>query len=154
MKTKQFATVVLTTCVLWFTAREAQAFYNPSTGRWLSRDPIEEKGGKNLYGLTRNDGVNLVDVFGLKKGDGKAGFGAIAPSFAVANLGEDPEDLLDYPIVFSHELGHVLRDGGHDNSDRSNLMAEYGIRIPGADKLTPTECDRMRKFRLLKDISK
>lgn len=27
--------------------REAQAFYNPSTGRSLSRDPIEERGGMN-----------------------------------------------------------------------------------------------------------
>ena len=26
-----------------------QCFYNPSTGRWLSRDPIEESGGDNVY---------------------------------------------------------------------------------------------------------
>jgi hypothetical protein len=26
----------------------AQAFYNPDTGRWLSRDPIEERGGRKL----------------------------------------------------------------------------------------------------------
>src|SRR6266487_1220596 len=24
-------------------------YYNPSTGRWLSRDPIAERGGPNLY---------------------------------------------------------------------------------------------------------
>jgi len=28
---------------------DALAFYNPTTGRWLNRDPIGEKGGKNLY---------------------------------------------------------------------------------------------------------
>jgi RHS repeat-associated protein len=34
------------------------------TGRWLSRDPIGEEGGLNLYGMVGNDGVNYVDVLG------------------------------------------------------------------------------------------
>ncbi len=46
-------------------AREAQAFYNPSTGRWLSRDPIAEKGGKNLYGFVGNDSLDKIDKLGL-----------------------------------------------------------------------------------------
>ena len=32
-------------------------YYNPETGRWLSRDPIAEKGGFNLYGFILNVGV-------------------------------------------------------------------------------------------------
>lgn len=32
---------------------------------WLSRDPIEERGGLNLYGFVGNDGVNQVDYLGL-----------------------------------------------------------------------------------------
>ncbi len=40
-------------------------FYDPETGRWPSRDPIEEMGGLNLYGFTINDGVNWVDILGL-----------------------------------------------------------------------------------------
>jgi RHS repeat-associated protein len=39
--------------------------YNPSTGRWHSRDPLGEQGGANLYGFVNNDGVNSVDPFGL-----------------------------------------------------------------------------------------
>ncbi len=35
------------------------------TGRWLSRDPIGERGGVNLYGFVGNDGVNYVDRLGL-----------------------------------------------------------------------------------------
>ena len=46
-------------------AREAQAFYNPSTGRWLSRDPIGEHGGQNLYAFLGNNSVSCIDVFGL-----------------------------------------------------------------------------------------
>ena len=54
--------MVLTTCVAWLMAREAQAFYNPSTGRWLSRYPIEERGDLNLYGFVRNDGIGDVNA--------------------------------------------------------------------------------------------
>ncbi len=39
-------------------------YYNPSTGRWLSRDPIEERGGINLYGFVENAALNASDVLG------------------------------------------------------------------------------------------
>jgi RHS repeat-associated protein len=40
-------------------------FYDPVTGRWVSRDPIEEKGGINLYGFVVNDPINAFDPLGL-----------------------------------------------------------------------------------------
>ena len=40
-------------------------FYNPTDGRWPSRDPIEEEGGVNLYGMLGNDAVNRIDLLGL-----------------------------------------------------------------------------------------
>jgi len=43
--------------------------YSPSTGRWLSRDPIGERGGLNLYAYVFNDPVNEVDPYGLAIGD-------------------------------------------------------------------------------------
>ena len=39
-------------------------YYDPKHGRWLSRDPIGEAGGVNLYGFVGNDGVNNVDILG------------------------------------------------------------------------------------------
>jgi hypothetical protein len=33
-------------------------------GRWISRDPIEESGGANVYGFVGNDGVNKWDLLG------------------------------------------------------------------------------------------
>jgi RHS repeat-associated protein len=42
-------------------------YYDPVTGRWPSRDPIEESGGINLYGFVGNDGANWIDVLGLSK---------------------------------------------------------------------------------------
>jgi RHS repeat-associated protein len=40
-------------------------YYKPSTGMWLSRDPIEEGGGENLYFFVGNYPVNLIDILGL-----------------------------------------------------------------------------------------
>ena len=39
-------------------------YYSSDMGRWLSRDPIEEQGGLNLYGFVNNDPVNSVDSDG------------------------------------------------------------------------------------------
>jgi RHS repeat-associated protein len=36
-------------------------------GRWISRDPIGERGGKNLYGFVQNEAVNYKDFLGLMK---------------------------------------------------------------------------------------
>jgi RHS repeat-associated protein len=41
-------------------------WYDPVHGRWLSRDPIAERGGINLYGMAENDAVNSFDVLGLE----------------------------------------------------------------------------------------
>lgn len=35
-------------------------------GRWLSRDPIQESGGVNVYGMIGNDPLNYLDYLGLK----------------------------------------------------------------------------------------
>ena len=43
-------------------------YYSTSTGRWISRDPIEENGGRCLYGFNENDGVNKSDYLGQMVG--------------------------------------------------------------------------------------
>lgn len=44
--------------------QSGQCFYNPSTGRWLNRDPIEEGGGQNLIAFVANSPVNQLDSDG------------------------------------------------------------------------------------------
>jgi len=38
--------------------------YSPTLGRWISRDPIGERGGFNLYGYVGNCAVDAIDLFG------------------------------------------------------------------------------------------
>src|SRR5262252_400317 len=66
-RTKYPYTTALRLAALAFTfiVSPCQAFYNPSTGRWLSRDPVEESGGVNISAFARNDTVGGVDFLGL-----------------------------------------------------------------------------------------
>lgn len=43
-------------------------FYNPETGRWLGRDPVEEDGGINILSMVGNDTINRWDFLGLSCG--------------------------------------------------------------------------------------
>lgn len=41
------------------------AYYDPIKGRWLNRDPSEEKGGINLYSFCHNNSNSYIDFYGL-----------------------------------------------------------------------------------------
>ena len=40
-------------------------YYSPELGRWISRDPIEEEGGVNLYAMVGNCTTQSWDILGL-----------------------------------------------------------------------------------------
>jgi len=63
MKTRTVLILVILLGV--FLRQEAQAYYNPSTGRWLSRDPIGEKASANLFGFARGSPISFLDRLGL-----------------------------------------------------------------------------------------
>ena len=52
---------------LEYAGRAGRCGYELASGqsKWLNRDPIEEEGGINLYGMVGNDPVNRVDVLGM-----------------------------------------------------------------------------------------
>ena len=49
----------------------AQAFFDPHIGRFISRDPIGERGGQNIYSLVANNPVGRTDSLGLFCCDGR-----------------------------------------------------------------------------------
>jgi hypothetical protein len=65
MKMKRLGMTSLLACLLCSAAQDASAFYNSQTGRWLSRDPITEKGGANLHGFVKNNPISTCDNLGL-----------------------------------------------------------------------------------------
>ncbi len=56
--------------------------YDSNLGRWLARDPMGERAGKNLYRYVKNKPLSMIDPLGL------IGFGLIANGTAEAGLGK------------------------------------------------------------------
>lgn len=77
--------------------------YDADLARWLSRDPIEEEGGINLYGYVGNGPTMLIDPLGLdgywsEVGDSMSGIsaGMLEGAFGWLLGGlEIPDDVLD-----------------------------------------------------------
>ncbi len=102
MKTKRSVIVVLAACV-FFVAYEALAFYNPSTSRWLNRDPIVEP---PLFALTRSE-------IGL--GDMRLGFEFYGRS-------------TPRPDSFPRSLYAFVENSSLELTDYLGLMTEPGLR--------------------------
>jgi hypothetical protein len=68
-----------------FAAEKATCGYETASGRpkWLSRDPIGERGGLNLNAFVGNDAMNMWDLLGLYESDNL--FDAIAGGGAEAD---------------------------------------------------------------------
>jgi len=41
-------------------------WYSPILSKWMSRDPLQELGGANLFTFNKNDSINKFDPFGLE----------------------------------------------------------------------------------------
>jgi RHS repeat-associated protein len=60
-------------------------YYNADTGRWGGRDPLEERGGRNLYALAGNNTVNTFDTDGRE-------IASICPICGQYYVGQCPRD--------------------------------------------------------------
>ncbi len=87
---KRIAVLLGLASVLAFTALPAPAFYNPSTGRWLSRDPAGKRGGPNPYGLCANRPVGYVDAVGLWPRDTLEGLACLPCKCRFVEVTYDP----------------------------------------------------------------
>ena len=97
-------------------------YYNPSTGRWLSRDPIGERGGANLLGLNKNDPCNAVDNLGLSSVDGPVG-------------PWDPGPFPVQPVLYQCDLAGALSDTGI----RQAMDAAWAASNPDGSATTKKE---------------
>ena len=68
-------------------------WYDPVAGRFLSRDPIGEQGGRNLYAFVNNDPVNQQDYLGLAVTMTGFGLSSTWETFAGASAQPDPANV-------------------------------------------------------------
>jgi RHS repeat-associated protein len=91
-------------------------------GFWLSRDPIGENGGVNLYGMVFNNAVGLVDVLGSNAYPGPSGdgFGLPLPSINTVNF-----PVLNFPAVDVN--GNVIPEFGPSTEPRPDESTTGGF---------------------------
>ena len=103
-------------------------YYDPATGRFLTRDPIGYEGGINLYAYVKNDPVNFVDPLGLQQ-EGPRNplrnpFGA--EHWIGNGISNTISDLLGLDRVA--ELGWAMGDHRRSTGERLAAAAELGGR--------------------------
>ena len=102
-------------------------YYDPGTGKFITRDPIGYEGGMNLYGFCGGNPVNEIDPSGF------AGFKVLGGNeveldgtrYRRCQIG-DADHLKGYPHY----------DGGNKYIDRDGVVRNSGNKLPTGDKVS------------------
>ncbi len=86
--------------------------YDADLGRWLSRDPIEELDGTNLYAYLANNPINSVDLHGLCD---KRGWGRRFVDWLFGNRGDEKYEINSIGRLNDRELNAEFGITGNDN---------------------------------------
>jgi RHS repeat-associated protein len=82
-------------------------YYDPSTGRFLSEDPLQHDGGNNFYAYVLNDPLNLTDAFGKQSNSVDS---ALTQAIARGDSAEIEEILEDAKDVLSDKAKQAGRE--------------------------------------------
>ncbi len=111
-------------------------YYNPTLGRWLSKDPIGENGGENLYGFVGNNSANIIDRLGL------AWWELIPVAGLIGHLIADPEgyNVYDYSGYVTKKDCCKNQEKAIDDCEKSikSQFISYLSRYIGANTASAT----------------
>lgn len=126
MKTKSKVLVVLAAVQFLWSASDALAFYNPSSGKWLSRDPIGEVGGENLSRVVENDLINGVDFLGLYDVYGRLGVGFVITGNNLG-VGHNFQPAIEFGIAPAMQVvNYTHRGNGPPVPDSAGMIYSRG----------------------------
>src|SRR5207249_4544941 len=109
-----FAAVALISSTQAYAVMYLARPYEPNMARWLTRDPIGERGGPNLYGFVGNNPINFYDLFGLE-----AEFGPLSPDgMHIDDQGSIWKDRHNNYVTFHAKCPYC--------SQISNVRMDYG----------------------------
>ncbi|WP_217704993.1 RHS repeat protein [Victivallis sp. Marseille-Q1083] len=116
-------------------------YYDPQHGRWISRDPLEEEGGINLYGFVQNNGVMKYDLLGtfvLSPGYEYRVYAGGYPLWGSYNIRFFEETLQETSSFISKKI--IVRSNMYSAFRTSRERYDYGWgAYPGRNPVIPTE---------------
>jgi RHS repeat-associated protein len=119
-KNRVLSTKYLDDCLGWY--YYGYRYYSPELGRWGSRDPIEERGGENLYCFVANQPIGLVDLLGMYRSS-KAFYRDAAGTLKQLSSSTSPSSIrIDYDIPSGES-----RAGQFDIDYLSHRVVTIGI---------------------------
>jgi|GEM_PF-6032823 len=146
-------------------------FYNPSTGRWLNRDPIEQIKGKkaelleegpNIYAFIANNGISSSDPSGLDR---------YITQFDLADIGGSGGTQLHVGVAVDTWKvvdGKYVKDGvisfdfsvdwddwieiikGITIGGRGRVVETSGLVLEAPTKITSSPCQDIKMLKLLR----
>lgn len=103
--------------------------YDPDIARWISRDPIEEIGGVNLYAYVQNDPLNWIDLLG----ENRVSVFKLPKGYSGAvdqwNVGSS----VDFEIHIKNKQGRevaLVKSNGHWDSEHKGQILRRPSQIP------------------------
>jgi len=120
-------------------------YFDSASGRWLSRDPLEEDGGVALYSLCENDVLGGWDVLGLT-GNGHH----IFPKAVSKGMNEAVRDFFDNDLnrIFNeYYKTHNAREMANISAKRYNkIMTAELKRFLGRDTINDLTLSEAKSF--------
>ena len=108
-------------------------FFSPGTGRWVSRDPIGERGGVGLGQFCQNDPIGRRDAKGMISVPAAPNVAAATWSVSLSPTSPNPRNVpdqnLDYAIDIDFQYGGDLPPG----CDQTWLLTEFNVRYMTAE---------------------